>query len=239
MKSEARILKTDTETLSYTLERKTVRRINLRVRRDGSIGVSAPARVSLAVIERFLLEHADWILAARARVEARMGDVLTLADGEVLPIGGVSHTVEGVKSPKQGAILRDGRLLLQLRDPTDANERRRVFDRFVKAEATRLLEARLRALYPLFADHVTAFPSLTVRQMKSRWGSCTATKNHVTLNTNLLFVPPYLCDYVILHELCHFKHRDHSPAFYTHLSRFCPQYAAARQALRAFPIPQF
>ena len=238
MKSEARTLKIDTETLSYTLERKAVRRINLRVRRDGSIGVSAPVRVPIAVIERFLSEHTEWIRAARERVTARIGNTLTLADGDTLPIMGISHTVWGVKAKKQGVLLQDGKLLLQLRDPADGERRRRVFEQFVKAEATRLLSERLQALYPLFADHVKALPVLTVRQMKSRWGSCTASKNCMTLSSNLLFVPPQLCDYVILHELCHFRHQNHSPAFYAHLARFCPDYSAARQALRAFPLPQ-
>lgn len=238
-KIEQRILKIGAQTLEYCLERKAVKRINLRVRRDGSVHVSAPLRVALATVERFVTDHAEWILAARGRVAARQGSVLTLADGESLPVEGVSHTVWGVNSKKQGCLRQNGELLLLLRDPADAAERRRVFERFVKEEATRVLTARMQALYPLFADHVKGFPALTFRQMKSRWGSCTAAKNHVTLNTNLLFVPPSLCDYVILHELCHFKHQDHSAAFYAHLSRFCPQYAAARQALRAFPIPQF
>lgn len=238
-KIEQRTLKIGTELLEYRLERKAVRRLNLRIQRDGSIHVSVPIRTPLAEVERFVSDHADWIVAARLRVAARQGAKLTLLDGDVLPIEGVSHTVWGVNSKKQGYLRQNGELLLLLRDPADAAERRRVFERFVKEEATRVLTARMQALYPLFADHVKGFPALTFRQMKSRWGSCTAAKNHVTLNTNLLFVPAALCDYVILHELCHFKHQDHSAAFYGHLSRFCPQYADARRMLRAFPIPQF
>ena len=238
-KIETRVLKIGTEVLEYRLERKAVRRLNLRVQRDGSLHVSAPSRVAISVIERFLAERIDWIRAARTRVAARQGDRLLLADGDTLPIRGISHTVLGVKAQKQGAFCEDGRLILQLRDPADGAERRRVFDRFLRTEATRLLTERVRAVYPLFADHVKVFPTLTFRQMKSRWGSCTVSKNHITLNLNLLFVPEALCDYVILHELCHFKHQNHSAAFYTHLARFCPDYAAARAALRAFPIPQF
>lgn len=238
-KTEIRTLKAGDMTLEYTLERKAVRRINLRVQRDGSIHVSAPPRAALSVIEGFLAEKANWITAARERVEQRQGEPLSLSDGATLPILGISHTVWGVKAKKQGAFCAEGRLILQLRDPENAEERRRVFERFWRDEATRVLTARVQALYPLFADHVRSFPVLTFRQMKSRWGSCTAAKNHVTLNTNLLFVPPALCDYVILHELCHFKHQDHSAAFYAHLSRFYPTYATARARLRAFPIPRF
>ena len=238
IKQEARVLSAGEAQLPYTLTRKAVKRINLRITREGDVQVSAPVRVSLSVIEDFMRRKLNWILAARARVAARTAAPLSLEDGSALPVEGISHTVWGVKSAKQGAFFHDGQLILQLRDPADAAERRRVFDRFWRAEAARLLTARVQALYPLFADHVTAMPVLTFRQMKSRWGSCTASKGKITLSTNLLFVPRALCDYVILHELCHFLHQDHSAAFYRHLSRFCPDYAAARQALRRFPIPQ-
>ena len=235
---EARVLRAGDRQLAYTLERKAVKCINLRITREGGVQVSAPARVAIAVIERFLLGKWEWIVAAQARVAARERTPLSLQDGATLPIEGISHTVMGVKSAKQGAIRRDGMLMLQLRDPSDTAERCRVFERFWRAEAARVLTARVQALYPLFADHVQEMPVLTFRQMKSRWGSCTAAKGRITLNTNLLFVPSALCDYVILHELCHFGHQDHSAAFYRHLSHFCPDHAAARQALRRFPIPQ-
>ena len=238
-KKEERVLAAEGARLPYTLTRKAVKRINLRITREGEICVSAPRAVALAVIERFLASKLDWIEAARARVASRQGERFAPTDGATLPIEGVLHTVWGVKAKKQGFLRQEGKLILQLRDPADLAERQRVFARFWQAEAARVLGARLQALYPLFADHVKALPVLTLRCMKSRWGSCTASKHHVTLNTNLLFVPPHLCDYVILHELCHFKHQDHSAAFYAHLSRFCPDYAAARQALRSFPLPQF
>lgn len=237
-KIEIRTLKIGSNTIEYRLERKAVRRINLRVQRDGSIHVSAPPRVALSAIERFLSEKAAWIEAAQSRVERRLGGTLTLHDGDCLPIEGILHTVWGVKAKKQGVLRTGGELILQLRDPADGAERRRAFDRFWREEAARVLTARMQALYPLFADHVKTFPVLSFRQMKSRWGSCTASKGHISLNTNLLFVPTELADYVILHELCHFKHQNHSAAFYAHLAHFCPDYAALRRRLRGFPIPE-
>lgn len=237
-KIEERILKIGAKSLTYRLERKRIKRINLRIVEGGEIRVSAPTQAPLSMIEGFLDSKLAWIENARHRVMARRGNALTLSDGEQLPIEGFSHTVIGLKSKKQGVLREEGKLVLLLRDPADVDERRRVFERFVRDEAARVLTARVQALYPLFADHVKTVPALSFRAMKSRWGSCTASKGHVSLNTKLLFVPQRLADYVILHELCHFRHQDHSAAFWRHLSSFCPDCAAARAALRAFPIPQ-
>ena len=235
-KIENRTLKIGEETLSYELERKKIKRLNLRVRGDGTVHVSAPLQMSMTFIEQFLREKSAWIESARARVGARQAPPLSLITGDVIPIEGTPHTLL-VQKGKQDVKRLDGMLILNVKDPTDDAERLRVFRRFVKAEASRVLGERVRAIYPYFAPRVTAFPTLSFRWMTSRWGSCTAAKNHITLNEKLLFVAPALADYVIFHEFCHFRHQDHSAAFYAHLSSFLPDHAARRRALRAAQIP--
>ena len=236
-KKEIRSLILGQETVVYELERKAVKRMNLRVRRDGSIHISVPMRTPLSVAERFLREKADWLIAARARVLCRRPTPFRVCDGAVLMLEGRPCRIVLVKG-KQGATRTDETLILALRDPTDETEGMRVLRRFIKAEAARVLTARVQAIYPHFAYRVPTFPTLSFRWMKSRWGSCTASKGHIALNEKLLLVDPALADYVICHEFCHFEHQDHSAAFYRHLSHFYPQYAAARRALQAACIPE-
>ena len=226
------------ETIPYELERKAVKRLNLRVRRDGTVHVSVPIRMTSAAVERFLSERAEWIRDARGRMLARCGQALSLFEGEQIPLEGVLHKVRLLEGKKPCATRVAGELILTLPDPNDREARLRLFRRFVREEARRVLTARAQAIYPLFAPRPAAFPALTVRWMRSRWGSCTASKNHITLNERLLFVEPYLAAYVIYHEFCHFRHPNHSPAFYAHLASFCPHYADARRALRAAPVPE-
>ena len=235
-KIENRVLKIGEEVLSFELERKKIKRLNLRVRRDGTVHISAPVKMSMTFIENFLREKSAWIQNARSRVQARKAEPLSLVDGEVIPIEGVPHTLL-VKRGKQGVRRLDGMLILTVRDPLDGAERTRVFRRFLSDEASRVLTERARAIYPYFAPRVAAFPALSFRWMKSRWGSCTAAKNRITLNEKLLFVAPALADYVIFHEFCHFRYQDHSAAFYAHLASFLPDHQARRKALRAATIP--
>ena len=225
------------ETLSYECERKAVKRLNLRVRGDGSIYVSAPMRMPLVTIEAFLTEKADWLREARARMLAHVKTAFLPQSGASLPLEGVEHTLLPVKG-RGAAVRQNGKLLLPVSNPADFAAVMRALRRFVKSEAKRVLTARARQIYPHFAHRVPTFPQLTFRWMSSRWGSCTAAKNHITLNEKLLFVDPALADYVIVHEFCHFEHQDHSPAFYRYLSGFYPNYAAARRALSAAAIPE-
>ena len=224
------------EVIPCELERKRVKRLNLRVRPDKTVHVSAPLQMPMTTIERFLREKAEWIIRARARFDTRQKTTLALISGDVIYMEGVPHTL-AVQRGKQGVKRLDGMLILTANDPTNDAERLRVFRRFIKAEASRVLTERTKAVYPHFASHVAAFPTLSFRWMKSRWGSCTAAKNHITLSEKLLFVPPALADYVIFHEFCHFRHQNHSAAFYAHLASFLPDHQARRRALRAAQIP--
>lgn len=227
------------ERIPYELERKAVKRMNLRVRRDGSVHVSVPTRMPQQTVERFLAERAAWIRDARARLLARHGEALDPASGKTIPLEGRPHTVTVMQGSKEYAVRMSGELYLYVRDPADADARTRVLRRFIREEAVRILTEAAREIFPLFVPRPATFPTITVRKMTSRWGSCTAAKNHITLNERLLFVEPWLARYVILHEFCHFKHQDHSAAFYKHLASFCPDHAAARRVLKAAVIPEY
>lgn len=222
--------------IPYEFERKRIKRLNLRVRRDGTVHLSVPMTTPTAFIENFLRERATWIAQARARMLAAQPRPATLAEGDTVYIKGEPHTVRLLQGGRPGCVCREGQLLLSLRDTEDAAARVRLLRRFVKAEAAPYLTGRVKEVFPHFSPRPATFPTLSFRWMKSRWGSCTAAKNHITLNEKLLFVAPHLADYVIWHELCHFAHQDHSPAFYRHLGRFYPDYAAARRALSRAPV---
>lgn len=77
-----------------------------------------------------------------------------------------------------------------------------------------------------------AYQSFKIRRYKSRWGSCN-NRGELSFNSLLMMAPDWVIDYVIVHELCHLQHLNHSPAFWQLVAKFYPQYAMAKQWLKS------
>ena len=77
------------------------------------------------------------------------------------------------------------------------------------------------------------FGRITIRAQKTRWGSCTSSGN-LNFNCLLMLTPPEVIDYVVVHELCHRLHMDHSPAFWQEVERWYPDYRPWKNWLREY-----
>lgn len=215
--------------LCYELVRKRIRSVNLRVRADGSLSVSAPQLTPAAVIESLIQSRADWILAQLARREAAAAErenAVWLA-GERLPVVLRQGGCSGVKT-------ENGALILTLRDPSDAQERRRALENWQKRLCAEQVTALCRRYYPAFERRGVAFPTLSFRRMTSRWGSCRPQKGALSFNTRLTELPPGCADYVVVHEFAHFLQPNHAPAFYAEVARVLPDWQRRRAALKAW-----
>jgi predicted metal-dependent hydrolase len=102
-------------------------------------------------------------------------------------------------------------------------------ERELQARAKRELPPRL---LELAAEHSLTVMRISVRNQRRRWGSC-ARNGHICLNWRLVRMPIWVRDYVMIHELMHLKHMNHSRSFWRLVARACPDYEAARRWLRA------
>jgi len=105
--------------------------------------------------------------------------------------------------------------------------------RELRARAAQELPIRLSELAE---EHGLLVRRVSVRNQRWRWGSCSR-DGHICLNWRLVQMPPWIRDYVMLHELMHLKRLDHSPRFWALVAEACPDYAAARQWLRRYQPP--
>jgi hypothetical protein len=99
----------------------------------------------------------------------------------------------------------------------------------LRAQAARELPSRLLELARVHGFGVAA---VSIRNQRTRWGSCSAS-GRISLNWRLIQLPPAVCDYVLLHELAHLRHPNHSAPFWREVARLCPHHAEARRWLRA------
>ncbi|MBI3048812.1 MAG: M48 family metallopeptidase [Acidobacteria bacterium] len=112
----------------------------------------------------------------------------------------------------------------RLVQPALGIEERRRF----REEAGAVLAARLRELA---ADHGLPVSRVSIRDQRTRWGSC-GRDGHICLNWRLMLMPAWVRDYVMIHELLHLRHLDHSRAYWRLVAGACPDYQKARQWLR-------
>jgi predicted metal-dependent hydrolase len=217
--------------VEYTLERKRVKNINLRVR-GGEVFVSAARWVPRDVIEQFLLSRAGLIL--RAVEQSAPPRERRWVSGERLFYLGRELTL-CVEKGSQSRVTAQGDLLrVEVRETGNAERVERALAAWYRAESERLCREACDRLYPRFAPLGVPRPEIRMRAMRSCWGNCRPAKKVVTFNARLAAVPEDCVEYVVAHELTHFLHADHSPAFYAALARVIPDWKARRRELRAF-----
>lgn len=190
------------------------RRITLRVSSlDGKVTVTVPAHVSERAAMDFVLEKRAWLAAQLRRVQPEE----VARAGSVLPLAGVAHTVS---TGEEGE-----RAVIPIRPDRPAGPQVRQF--VIAAAQSHFAEAVPRHASHLGRDH----GRITLRDTRSRWGSC-STDGNLMFSWRLVLAPPEVLDYVAAHEVAHLAHMDHSPAFWAVVEDLFPEHAAARRWLR-------
>jgi predicted metal-dependent hydrolase len=216
--------------LSVLLTRKRMRSLTLRLKpSDERIHVSAPLRASLRSIRGFVLERRDWIARQRQRLAQRPAKpVPAYADGDSLRVLGQVLTLR--QRPGRLARARIVGDELQLACPVTAalaqreTAIQRCLARHLLDSAQALLPSRVAALG-------VQRPTLRVRRMRSRWGSCKTREGVITLALALAWHEPATLDYILVHELAHLKERSHGPRFKAILDEHVPGWRALRREL--------
>ena len=207
----------------YILRRSSGRRsLALRVSAAGEIVVNAPLRLSQREIDWFLHKHADWI---GTRLQAACALRFEWRNGVLLPHLGGELRLRLLDQPGPARARRDGECLLCNATPEQAAI---LVPRWYQREARALLGERL-------AHHAAraglAMPALRLSNARTRWGSLSAS-GVVSLNWRLLKATPAQIDYVICHELAHFRQRNHSAAFWREVEVLFPNWKKVRGELR-------
>ena len=225
--------------VEYELTVKKVKNINLRIRSDGSVCVSANKLVPIHVIENFMLSRADFILSALERFESRRSSAPKdpeYADGETVTILGKSLTLrvnEG-KSNEVCPFFDEGYIALSVKDESDAELRKRVYERWRKQIFKEIIVELCRKTYtdnPVFARKGIAFPALHFKTMRTRWGSCNSSGGSLNFNYSLIEAPIECIEYVVMHEFVHFLHPNHSKEFYNTLTALMSDWKARKEIL--------
>lgn len=228
--------------LEYDLERKKVKNLNLRIRRDGTVAVSANSRVSIEYIENFLRGKADFIFKAishYAEIENTDAASKQYVDGESFRIFGHDLRLKVLRGARN-EVKNDGVFItLRVKDPFDIGMKRSVFRKWYRVFCRETVTKLCEDAYPKFGKYGIRFPEIKFRNMVSRWGSCMPRRGRITFNYALASVPFVCIEYVVIHEFTHFLHPDHSPDFYRQLSVFLPDWRERKTLLEKSGVAFF
>jgi predicted metal-dependent hydrolase len=199
--------------LSYGVRRSDrARRVRVTVDREGTVEVVLPQRMPLRAAEEAVHELRPWI--DRRLAEAGRQRAAVLARGDTLPYLGQVLTVRA--EPGRTRVTRRGDMLL-VPEGADARE---AIERWYRRMAREEFRSRLDRACAIAG---WSYTRLTVRDQRTRWGSCTR-GGAMSFNWRLLLAPEAVLDYVVWHEVCHLAFMDHSPRFWGLVARYCPDH---------------
>jgi predicted metal-dependent hydrolase len=199
------------------------RRYILRVRSDGTLRVTVPRGGSRREAEVFVRRHEKWIARERSRVRGESAPPAWQHGSTILLAGEPVRVAVEARGAAWRVVYGDRAVLL--RDPADV---RPAIERDLRDLARALLLPRLAELA---LEHGLRVGVVSIRNQRSRWGSC-ARNGNIALNFRLVQMPATVRDYVLLHELMHIRQQNHSRRFWRLVEAVCPRFRDAERWLR-------
>jgi predicted metal-dependent hydrolase len=213
------------EAFDYTVRRSDrARRVRVRVDpRSGAVEVVLPRRTPAREAERAVVQLGAWIARRRAEVAAAQARVAAVRASGTVPYLGTALALRA--EPGRTRVHRRGDVLLV---PEDAAARGEAIERWYRRAARAEIAPRLDAAAAAVGREYT---SLTIRDQRTRWGSCSA-RGAMSFNWRLLLAPEAVLEYVVRHEAAHLVAMDHSPRFWSIMGQLMPGYEVPRRWLR-------
>jgi predicted metal-dependent hydrolase len=205
------------------------RRITLRIRAGTSEPIlTLPARGNLMVAADFAARHAGWLATRLARLPAQ----IPFRAGKTLPIRGIDHHI--IETGALRGLVRAKRIgeVRILEVPGSPEHISRRVTEFLKREARRDLD--LAVARHLAAARVEA-RRISIKDTKSRWGSCSA-NGTLSFCWRLILAPPFVLDYLAAHEVAHLRELNHSHKFWRLTRVLCPRTDDAEAWMKRFGV---
>jgi len=203
------------------------------------IEVVAPLRVSERKIHAFVKAQQDWIVTATDKVAKNKQTIKKLSPSQYKEGVSIPYQGEQKKIQLQSTVLKKVNIDLnqavftitipETVDEADKHDliRLALID-WMKKQALK----QMQAMVDIYAEKYNLYPRMIrVKTQKSRWGSC-GIHNDINLNWLLILTPPNVMEYVVIHEICHIKERNHSADFWMLVEKHCPDYREYRLWLK-------
>ncbi len=200
---------------------------SLEVTHQGELLVRVPWFMTDRQIEKIVLDKSEWIVQKMELVRRRQAEapLHTFKEGDQFPFLGENYPLITKSGQKSALSLTDHTFVLDNRYGQSAG---RIFESWFRKQARIHFSARISELAPRLKVQPRV---LRISSARTRWGSC-STSGTISLSWRLIMAPPHIIDYVIIHELIHLRHPNHSAQFWAAVEAHYPNHKAAKLWLK-------
>ena len=202
------------EEIPLKIVRRNNKNIYFRFDQDGTLVVSANAHISVKKILKLIEENNSSLARMHKRIKKRIDE-----EGEIRILGFKYDLI--IDETMQDVYFDNGTIYVK---------NLTILNKYLNKLTKQVFQEEIDSILKMMVD-IPVF-TLKIRKMKSRWGVCNYVKKTVTLNSELIKYDRHIIDYVIVHELSHFTHHNHSASFWSLVSKYYPDYKIARKELR-------
>lgn len=219
MNSDRKVFECKKIPITYTLIRKQVKNINLRITPNGEVVVSANPFVSMDKIDDFVARKGTWIAKHQKTLDEQ--HKRCVINDHMIVLFGNTLKIKKTVSKTNQVYYDDKYLYVQYQKNCDPQK---LICNFIDQTCKDVFNDVALLTCELLKDYNLTLPEIKVRDMKTKWGSCIPAKHSITLNKKLIHYPFEFIEYVILHEFVHFVQPDHSKRFYDIVQYYMPDY---------------
>ena len=209
--------------------RKDVKHINIKVKPNCDVILTAPIDTKEKDIAYVLKKRAEWIDKKIAFYKEHQVQVpKEYVSGENFCYLGRNYRLKVIECSVEGVKLQRGYLQVFVMDTGNLVKKKRLVKEWYLIKAELHFKKAIEKYQPFVKREIE---NIRIREMKTRWGSCNPVKGYINLNSELIKKPTECIEYVIFHELAHLVHADHSSQFYNYLSLYMPDWKKRKERL--------
>lgn len=218
--------------VTYKKKRKSVQ---LKIYSSTHLEITAPTNFPQASIEKIIQDKSSWIAKKLSHLKDVAANPInkTIKHGaEVLYLGEPHKLVfSTAENSKPQIYCQDYQIFIQT-PPGNINQTLSLIELLLKQWYWKSAQQRLKEQTIFWSIRIAVKPErITIKEQKSRWGSCSS-KGNINYNWRIIMAPPEVLDYLVIHELCHLRIPNHSPLFWQEVARFSPNFKEQRAWLK-------
>ena len=228
------------QNIDYTVAFQKRKTLSIIVETSQEVLVKAPLGTSKKYIDNFIKDREVWILKQKKYFSSfQEHKKINYIVGDTIFYLGKEYNLLIEKSLKNKVFLKENNIIVFSKEMNNSDYIKNILDKWFSDMAKAKFTERLSVCFKIFnAKYKSVKPLLTIRRMKRRWGTLIIKKLifrkkqlKISLNTKLIHASNDCLDYVVMHELCHIKHQNHSKQFYECLSDFVPNWKILKKKL--------